>query len=107
MIVLKIDVLKIPKDRIFVGKKGKYLDLVLVENKGGTDDYGNDGFISVSITKAERDTGGRGEIVGNWKRVGERPAAPAPRPQQPAPAPARRKPADPDLDAPEEDDIPF
>lgn len=106
MIAIKLDVTKIPRERIFVGKKGKYLDLRLVENKNGTDDYGNDGFVAVDIPKAERDAGGKGEIVGNWKNIGQKPA-PTPAPQRQTPAPAQRKPVDPDLDAPEESEIPF
>lgn len=103
MIVLKLDVLKIPKSRIFVGKKGKYLDLRLVENKDGEDQFGNAGFIAIDIPKSLRDAGDKGEIVGNWKHVGQKPAPPP----KPAPAPAQRKPVDPDLDAPEEESIPF
>ena len=74
MITLSIDVTKIPRDRIIPGKKpcndghtAKYLSLVLFENRDGTDAYGNDGFVSVSVTKEERESGVRGPIIGNWK----------------------------------------
>lgn len=95
MIVLNIDVVKIPKDRIFIGKKGKYLSLVLHDNRGGPDEYGNDGFVAVSLTKEEREAGKRGEIVGNWKHVGQKPNKAAAAKRAPMPAPA------------EPDEIPF
>lgn len=51
MIVMKINCSKIPKERLFQGKNGKMIDLVLMENRAGTDQYGNDGFVSVSVSK--------------------------------------------------------
>lgn len=105
MIVIKLDVTKIPKGRIFVGTRGKYLDLRLVENKDGKDQYGNDGFVAIDLPKAARDAGDKGEICGNWKELGKKPdAKPAP---QRAPVQTQRKPADPDLDADDGDDVPF
>lgn len=103
MIVIKLDVTKIPKERIFIGKKGKYLDLRLVENKDGPDQYGNDGFVAIDLPKEKREAGEKGEIVGNWKEIGKPAPKPQPRtaPQRPAP-----KPADPELD-PESEEIPF
>lgn len=81
---LKLDVSKIPKEAIFIGKKGKYIDLVLHENKNGTDEFGNDGFIAVDTTKEQRERGERGPIVGNWKHLGQKPSTPAqPKPQPP------------------------
>ena len=97
----KIDVTKIPKEAIFVGKKGKYIDVVLMENRDGTDDYGNDGFVAMSVSKEDREAGKKGVIIGNWKRVGQK-AAPAGKTQAP-------KAATPSAGAPEpeEDDVPF
>lgn len=63
----KIDVTKIDKSEIYVGQKGKYIELVFFENRDGTDQYGNDGFVSQSIAKSRRDNGERGPILGNWK----------------------------------------
>lgn len=85
MIVIKLDVSKIDKTKIFVGAKGKYLDLVLVDNKSGVDQYGNSGFIAHSTTKEERLAGVRGQIVGNFKYVGasSQPAALSPEPEDP------------------------
>lgn len=76
MKLLKIDVTKIDKARLFKGKAATYLDLVMHENKNGTDKYGNDGFITQSCTKEERQNGVKMPIIGNWKRVGARPQAP-------------------------------
>lgn len=63
-ITIKIDVLKIDKDRLFTGKSGKYLDATLVM-RDEPDQYGNIGFITQSITKEERDSGKKAPIIGN------------------------------------------
>ena len=78
MIIAKINVEKIENERIVQGKKGKYLDLVLMENRDGTDQYGNDGFVCHSVTKEERLKGVKGTIVGNFKRMGSSSSRPAP-----------------------------
>lgn len=42
MIIVKIDLNKIDQSKCFTGKTGaKYLDIILMENKGGEDQYGN------------------------------------------------------------------
>lgn len=69
MIVLKIDVTKIDKNHLFVGKSGKYLDCILNENKDGVDQYGNIGFISQSVSKEAKEKGERGPIIGNYKEI--------------------------------------
>lgn len=94
---LKIDVTKIPKDKLFRGKKGVYLDAILKENKDGPDQYGNDGFIAMDSKQGEE----RGAIIGNWKYIGKKAAPPAQTIAKPKP------PADPDLDSDNEDEIPF
>jgi hypothetical protein len=79
----KINVSKIDKSALFDGKAGKYLDLAFFENKDGTDQYGNDGFVTQDIGKERRLAGERGPIIGNWRETEtQRPAAP--KPQQPA-----------------------
>lgn len=87
MISLKLDASKIDKERIFHGRTGaKYIDLVLIENRGGTDQYGNDGFVKQECTKEERTSGNPPQmpIIGNYrvikKRV-ERPLNPMPVPK--------------------------
>ena len=73
MIVHKIDVTLIDKTGLFVGKAKadgrvpKYLDCALHENMDGPDKFGNDGFITQSLSKERRDAGERGPIIGNWR----------------------------------------
>lgn len=70
MIAISINLTKVPKGTTFQGKKGEYLNILLVDNKHGRDEFGNDGFVKIDIPKERRDAGERGEIVGNWKRLG-------------------------------------
>ena len=95
MHTIKINVTKIDKTALFPGKNGKYLDIVLWENKDGEDQYGNAGFITQDIGKERRDAGEKGAIIGNWKQKDK----PAPKPQA-TPGFATQQ------DEPE-DDIPF
>lgn len=102
MIAIKIDVTKIDKALLYKGAKGTYLNVTLKDNKDGKDQYGNDGFVSQDVSAEARQAGERGPIIGNWKHLGGKPKpanAPASRPA----SPAKRPPADPDLDAPEDD----
>ncbi len=62
-----INVTKIDKSKLHVGKKGTYLNLALIENKEGPDQYGNDFMVVQDTTKEERDRGIRGTILGNGK----------------------------------------
>ena len=66
VISLQIDVTKIDKSRLYEGKKGTYLNAVLFLNEE-TDQYGNNGFISESVSKEEREKGVKGNILGNAK----------------------------------------
>ena len=68
---LNIDVKKIDKAALYVGAKGTYLNLTLLENRDGTDQYGNDGFITQDIGKERRLAGEKGPILGNWKHIGD------------------------------------
>lgn len=94
MRAFKIDVTKIDKTALFAGKNGKYLDAVMRDNKDGTDQYGNDGFITQDLGKERRAKGEKGPIIGNWRRIGKKA-------QQQAPATAQ------DGAAGGEDDVPF
>jgi hypothetical protein len=96
MIAINIDVKKIDKAALFIGKKGTYLNMTLMENREGVDQYGNEGFIVQDIGMARRQAGERGAILGNWKTV--KPA----QAQVPVPVQATQVQADEDLD-----DIPF
>jgi len=69
---LKIDVKKIDKSALYEGAKGTYLDLTLMENRQGPDQYGNDGFIIQEIGQTRREAGEKGPIVGNWKHAGQK-----------------------------------
>lgn len=84
MILVKIDVTKIDKARLFKGTKGTYLDVVLIETPNG--EYG-DYMVKQSVTKEEREAKLQMPILGNGKIMGgaqNRPSAPsrssAPRP---------------------------
>jgi hypothetical protein len=70
MIIVSIDVTKISKPDMIKGKKGGvYLDLALLENKTGTDQYGNDGMVVQNLPKSARDAGRRGAILGNYRVI--------------------------------------
>lgn len=76
MIAVKLDVTKVDKNRLFVGKNGaKYLDLILMETPN--DKYGNDFLVKQSVSKAEREAGVKLPILGNAKFMGQG-AKPAP-----------------------------
>jgi hypothetical protein len=66
---LRIDVTKIDKSALYKGAKGTYLDVTLLDNRDGTDQYGNDGMIVQDIGKERREAGEKGAILGNWKHV--------------------------------------
>jgi hypothetical protein len=86
MITAKINVTKILKQHLYQGKQGKYLDLIIWENKDGPDDYGNTHIICQSLSKEARERGEKRPIIGNLKLEQDRPPA-RPTPKQPA-APA-------------------
>jgi len=69
IVTLKIDVTKIDKARLFAGQKGTYLDAVLFLDTDA-DDYGQNGMITQSVSKEEREAGTRGAILGNAKIIG-------------------------------------
>lgn len=99
MIIAKIDVTKIDKAHIFKGQKGTYLDLVLIPNKDGVDQYGNDGFVSQGVSKEAREKGTKGTIVGNYRKINRGGDTAAPQKAKPETKP------DPCLDP--DDDVPF
>lgn len=59
-----IDVLKINKDKLFAGKKGKYLNIVLIPTPNS--EYG-DWMIVEETSEEERKAGEKGTILGNAK----------------------------------------
>lgn len=92
----------IPKHKIIDGKKGKYLPITITINDD-TDNFGNQGPITVSQTKEERESKAPKVYLGNVKVLwtnGEN-VSPAPKDnQQQYSAPAKRAPAP-------VDDLPF
>jgi hypothetical protein len=99
---LKINVSKIDKARLYVGKKGTYLDATVFIDLDELDQFGNSGMISQSVSQEERQAGTKGEVLGDskvfWRDEGQAPQARAPVTSKTAPLP----PVD-DFD----DDIPF
>lgn len=81
IISAKLDVKKILKDRLFVGEKGTYLDITLLKNRDGPDQYGNDYMVVQDLGKEARDKGEKGPILGNAK-IRSTGAAPQPRTTQ-------------------------
>ncbi len=97
MIRAKLDVSKILKAHLFKGTKGTYLDITLMENKAGTDQYGNDYMVVQDIGKEARERGEKGPILGNAKKLGNATAQKAPPAQHAKPAPAGSSGSDSDV----------
>ena len=68
IIKASIDLNKIPKDKIFIGKKGKYLPITITINDE-LDQFGNQGPVVVEQTKEERDAKAPKTYLGNVKIV--------------------------------------
>ena len=64
---VRVDVTKIDKARLYKGAKGTYLDLVTFVDMEQQDQYENNGFISQSTTKEEREAQVQTPILGNVK----------------------------------------
>ena len=88
MIRLKLNLRKLTDFRTFTGKDGiEYaafpikanaiymtektasMDVTLMDNRDGQDQYGNDGFATLDLGKDRRLAGERGPILGNWKAL--------------------------------------
>jgi len=68
IIKASIDLNKIPKDKIYIGKKGKYLPITVTINDE-VDQFGNQGPVVVEQTKEERETKTPKTYLGNVKVV--------------------------------------
>ena len=66
MLKIQIDVTKIDKARLFIGKKGTYLNCIMIDTPES--EY-NDFVIIQEVSKEEREAGTRGEILGNGKML--------------------------------------
>lgn len=64
---VRIDVTKIDKARLYKGAKGTYLDLTTFVDTAVADQYENNGFISQTLNKEEREAGTKTPILGNVK----------------------------------------
>ena len=65
---VKVDLNKLKKEEFFQGKNGAlYLDLVLMDNRDGEDQYGNHGFVKQSFPKDKRT--GKEPIIGNFRVI--------------------------------------
>ncbi len=89
----------IPKEKIFVGKKGKYLPITITLNDE-LDQFGNQGPVVVEQTKEEREAKAPKTYLGNvkvvWTNGDNVDVAPRDNNSAPAPAPAAA-----------EEDLPF
>ena len=66
-ISVRIDVTKIDKARLYKGAKGTYLDLTTFVDTAVSDQYENNGFVSQTLTKEERESKIQTPILGNVK----------------------------------------
>ena len=99
IIKASIDLNKIPKEKIFVGKKGKYLPITITLNDE-LDQFGNQGPVVVEQTKEEREAKAPKTYLGNVKVVwtnGENVDTP---PRDGAPVPQAAPTAQPEADLP-------
>ena len=95
IIKASINLSEIPKDKIYVGKKGKYLPITITINDE-VDQFGNQGPVVVEQTKEEREAKQAKTYLGNVRVVwtnGDN-VATAPRDNQSAVEPAPVKEAD-------------
>tara|TARA_R100001143_G_C3325483_1_gene116851 strand:- start:87 stop:398 length:312 start_codon:yes stop_codon:yes gene_type:complete len=68
IIKASINLSEIPKDKIYVGKKGKYLPITITINDE-VDQFGNQGPVVVEQTKEEREAKTARTYLGNVKVV--------------------------------------
>ncbi len=95
IIKASINLNEIPKDKIIIGKKGKYLPITITLNDE-VDQFGNQGPVIVDQTKEEREAKVAKTYLGNVKVVwtnGDNVDA-APRTDQPQQAAPVAQPAD-------------
>ena len=91
IIKTSINLNNIPKDKIYAGKKGKYLPITITLNDE-VDQFGNQGPVVVEQTKEERDAKVAKTYLGNvkvlWTNGQNVDRAPMDNQSAPAPAPA-------------------
>ena len=99
IIKASIDLNKIPKDKIFIGKKGKYLPITITLNDE-LDQFGNQGPVVVEQTKEEREAKAEKTYLGNVKVVWTNGTNVDTPPRDGAPAPQAALAAQPEADLP-------
>ena len=57
----------IKENAIYMTEKTASMDVTLMDNRDGKDQYDNDGFATLDLGKDRRLAGERGPILGNWK----------------------------------------
>ena len=69
IVALKLDVMKITREKLFTGKNGaKYLDcVVFIDNEKGQ--YGDNGMIVEDVSKEDKANGVKGVILGNCRII--------------------------------------
>ena len=95
IIKTSINLAEIPKDKIFIGKKGKYLPITITINDE-VDQFGNQGPVVVEQSKEEREAKAAKTYLGNTRVVwtNGKNVDTAPRDNQPKAEPAAVKPED-------------
>jgi hypothetical protein len=95
IIKTSINLSNIPKDKIIIGKKGKYIPIAISVNDE-PDQFGNQGPVVVDQSKEERDAKAPKTYLGNVKVVWSNGTnvEPAPRDNAPAQAAPAAAPAD-------------
>jgi hypothetical protein len=66
IVTVNVDLSKIPTDKIYEGKKGRYAELTVMINDE-TSEYGSNVSVSMNQTKEERDNKNPKTYVGNGK----------------------------------------
>ena len=97
IIATSIDLTKIPKDKIYEGKKGKYLPITITINDE-VDQFGNQGPVIVQQSKEEREAKTEKVYLGNvkvvWTNGDNVDAAPRDGATATAPTPTQAQPVD-------------
>ncbi len=96
IIKTSINLNEMPKDQIYVGKKGKYLPITITLNDE-VDQFGNQGPVVVEQTKEERDAKSSKTYLGNVKVVWTNGNNVEPAPREGTPVPQAAPANEPDL----------
>ena len=100
-----IDVTKIPKDKLYHGVMGKYLQIAISVNDI-VDKFGNHGPVTVDQTKEERDNKDPKKNLGNVQCVWTN-GKPLPEPQKDTAAYIKQEVLGKKAESSTEDDLPF